>query len=138
MDTSKDYYESVMRDFQTYGRGRTLEHYCRDEAVDYKWIEKAKSLYGDQPKAKAVKPTRKDKDKSQDMIQLHFEPEPTEGLDAQAAPTPETSPAEPAPPYAKPQWRVSSLRVMTPLGHEIEIRTSNPPAVTELLAKLTD
>ena len=29
MDTSKNYYDSVMRDFQTYGRGRTLEQYCR-------------------------------------------------------------------------------------------------------------
>lgn len=34
METSKDYFESVIRDFKTYGRGRTLEQNCRDEAVD--------------------------------------------------------------------------------------------------------
>ena len=39
MDTSKTitirWYETfMMRDFQTYGRGRSLEQYYRDEAVD--------------------------------------------------------------------------------------------------------
>ena len=29
MDTSKNYYETVMRDFTMYARGRTLEQYCR-------------------------------------------------------------------------------------------------------------
>ena len=134
MDTSKDYYESVMRDFQTYGRGRTLEQYCRDEAVDYKWIEKARDLYGPPSKTKTSKTEKKGRSKPNDMIQLHFESEPTE---AQAAPTPETSPAEEAPASAKSQWRVASLKVTTPLGHEIEIMTSNPSAVTELLSKLT-
>ena len=38
MDTSKNYYDSVMRDFQTYGRGRTLEQDYRDEAVDCKLL----------------------------------------------------------------------------------------------------
>ena len=76
MDTSKNYYESVMRDFQTYGRGRTLEpYYCRDEGADYKWIEKMKELNGFPARGKAEK---KASSKSPDMIQLHFEPEPSE------------------------------------------------------------
>ena len=34
MDTSKNYYDSVMRDFQTYGRGCTLEQHYRDETCE--------------------------------------------------------------------------------------------------------
>lgn len=85
MDTSKDYYESVMRDFQTYGRGRTLEQYCRDEAVDFRWIEKAISKYGIPEKTKVVKTQKRTKSKSPDMIQLHFEQESEDtGLSATA------------------------------------------------------
>lgn len=76
MDTSKDYYKSVMRDFKTYDRGRTLWQYCRDEAVDYKLIENAKEMYEVPAKGKGVKPERKAKSKSTDIIRLHFEPEP--------------------------------------------------------------
>lgn len=68
MDTSKDYYESVMRDFKTYVRGRIPEQYCRDEAVDYKQIEKAKEMYGAPAKGKGVKPERKTKSKTTDII----------------------------------------------------------------------
>ena len=80
MDTSKNYYESVMRDLQTYGQGRTLEHYCRDEGADYKWIEKAKEPYGLPAKGKAAKAGKKSSSKSPDMIRLHFEPEPSAPL----------------------------------------------------------
>ena len=59
MDTSKDYYESVMRAFQTYGRGRTLEQYCRDEAVDFKWLQKARDLYGAVENANPPKPAKR-------------------------------------------------------------------------------
>ena len=137
MDTSKDYYESVMRDFQMYGRGRTLEQYCRDEAVDYRWIEKAMSQYGVPEKTKAMKTQRKTKSKSPDMIQLHFEPEPEN-------PTFPASAEDTATPELGTEvsdngkgWRVASLKVITPAGHEIEILTSNPSAVSELLMKLT-
>lgn len=65
-----------MRDFQTYGRGRTLEQYCRDEGAYFKWFEKAKELYGDPApkKGKADKAERKSKPKPTDMIKLHFYP----------------------------------------------------------------
>lgn len=36
MDTSQKYFESLMSDFKSYGRGRSLEQFCRDEAVDFK------------------------------------------------------------------------------------------------------
>ena len=138
MDTSKDYYESVMRNFQTYGRGRSLEQFCRDEGADYKWIEKSKDQYGTPSKTRTTKVVRKTPQKSPDMIQLHFEPDQTEPpaehqsiplTDADAPRDTETAP--------KPQWKVASLRMTTPEGHEIEIKTSDPSAVSELLAKLT-
>lgn len=138
MDTSKDYYESVMRDFKTYGRGRTLEQYCRDEAVDYKWIEKAIEMYGPVEKTKSAKPVRKARSKSPDMIQLHFDPEPE---DSSASGQTKTITKEDSLSSGNetpvPEWRVVSLRLMTPQGHEIEITTSNPSAVSELLATLT-
>ena len=138
MDTSKSYYESVMRDFQTYGRGRTLEHYCRDEGADYKWIEKAKELYGVPSKCKPARAGKKAGTKSTDMIQLHFEPEPpeTQCADNVASATAIQEPATEEP-SSKPGWSVAILKVMSPEGHEIEVRTSNPSAVSELLAKLT-
>ena len=64
IDTSKTCYESVMRDFQTYGRG-----------ADYRWIEKSKELYGVPAKGKSVKSGKKTVTKAPDMIQLHFEAE---------------------------------------------------------------
>ena len=80
MDTSKAYYESVMRDFRIYGRARSLEEYCRDEGADYRWIEKAKELYGVTTKGKSVKSGKKSVTKTPDMIQLHFEAEPGESM----------------------------------------------------------
>lgn len=137
MDTSKDYYESVIRDFKTYGRGRTLEQYCRDEGADYKWIEKAAEQYGPVEKTKPAKPVRKTRSKSPDMIQLHFdsEPEDTTVPEQTKAATKEGSTSTEAE-ASESEWRVASLRLITPQGHEIEITTSNPSALSELLAKL--
>lgn len=142
MDTSKTYYESVMQDFAMYARGRTLEQYCRDQAVDYKWLLKAQKQYGIPEKSKPTKPARRTKEKTPDetpeMIQLHFDPEENSGNIAEKVA--EVFRAEPdtevTPPHAA-QWAVTSLSMTTPSGYEIEIRTDNPAAVSELLAKLT-
>lgn len=138
MDTSKNYYESFMRDFQMYGRGRTLEQYCRDEGADFKWFEKAKELY-EVPvlkKEKASKRTKKCQDKAVDMIQLHFDPgiNETEGNDDSGKPT---ESIEQKSQSEVLEWKVASLKVTTPMGYEIEIMATNPAAVSELLAKLT-
>ena len=138
MDTSKTYYESVMRDFQTYGRGRSLEEYCRDEGADYRWIEKAKELYGVPTKGKSVKSGKRTVTKAPDMIQLHFEAEPGEtpvvDIDSSASSKQESVADDSSPAIG---WRVLSLRLKTPAGYEIEVRTSNVSAVSELLTKLT-
>ena len=73
MDTSTNHYETVMCDLLTYGRG--LEEYCHDEAVNYRWIEKAKELYGVPTKRKSLILDMKSVTKTSDMIQLHFEAE---------------------------------------------------------------
>ena len=70
------------------------------------------------------------------MIQLHFEAEPSE------TPSENTSEAVitgsvPQEPDAKSEWSVSSLKIITPQGHEIEIRTLNLSAVSELLSTLS-
>ena len=136
MDTSKNYYDSVMRDFQTYGRGRTLEQYCGDEAVDYKWLIKAQSQYGTPEKTTKAKAARRNNTKTPDMIQLHFEAEPSETTSENTSETVITASVAQAP-EAKSEWSVSSLKIITPQGHEIEIRTSNLSAVSELLSTLS-
>lgn len=45
-DTSKNDYQTVMRDFVMYAQGHTLELYFRDYAMDYKWMTKAQFQYG--------------------------------------------------------------------------------------------
>ncbi len=125
-----------------YARGRSLEQYCRDEAVDYKWLLKAQAQYGTPEKNKPTKSTKRSKEKNQEeapqMIQLHFDPE--ENADNIAEKVAEVYQPKPETPVIQSnsgQWSVTSLKVMTPTGHEIEIRTDKPSAVSELLAKLT-
>lgn len=140
MDTSKNYYETFMRDFQAYGRGRTLEQYCRDEGADYKWFEKATEQYGplDQKKAKTSKRVKKSEERPIDMIQLHFDQESEYTVsEMHDAPLSTAAGTEDSTFVGKSTWRVASLRMVTPQGHEIEISTSNPSAVSELLSKLT-
>ena len=136
MDTSKNYYETVMRDFTMYARGRTLEQYCRDEAVDYKWLTKAQSQYGIPEKNTKAKASRNSNSRTPDMIRLHFEP----GDNAEKG-TDKATEAKPidggSPDDAEGSWSVTSLTVKTPSGYEIEIRTDKPSAVSELLTKLT-
>lgn len=89
METSKNYYESVMRDFGMYARGRSLEQYCRDEAVDIKWLTKAMEQYGvpeeDRKPRQKRRAAVRTADKTPEMIRLHYDPE------AEIAATPATS-----------------------------------------------
>lgn len=136
MDTSKNYYETVMRDFAMYARGRTLEQYCRDEAVDYRWLTKAQSQYGIPERNTKARSSRHSNANTPDMIQLHFEPE--DNAEKMADKTTEAKPMDgDIPNDAKGSWSVMSLTVKTPSGDEIEIRTDRPSAVSELLAKLS-
>lgn len=134
-NTSKNYYEAVMRDYKAYARGRSLEQYCRDEAVDYHWLSKVQKEYGVPEDKPQMKKTRKTKTESADLIRLHFEDAGQESPDIQGSTIGEKRSAmeekEPEP------WRVESFKVISPSGEGIEIRTSSISAVSELLAKLT-
>lgn len=133
--TSKDYYDSLMRDYRMHSRGRTLEQYCRDEAVDIKWFEKAHAQYGATADKPQKKTTRKPKAEQSDLIRLHFE---DENIATQVAGNPGNSVDNTvATIESVGKWRVTSLRITSPQGNEIEIMTSKPSAVTELLAKLS-
>ncbi len=35
METTKDYYEKIMQDYQLNGKDRSLSKYCREEGIDY-------------------------------------------------------------------------------------------------------
>lgn len=134
--TSKDYYESVIQGYRLYARGRTLEQYCRDEAVDFKWLEKAQVQYGspeDKPQKKTTRKSTRTKTEAADLIKLHYDEDtlPVGGDGDTAKRRSGFMTAE-----ATPTWRVDSLRMTSPSGNEIEIRTTNPAAVSELLEKL--
>ena len=135
-NTSKNYYEAVMRDYKAYARGRTLEQYCRDEAVDYHWMIKAQTQYGDITEEKPrKKSSRKTKAEPTNLIRLHFEDDgPVKENPSATTETEEASATAEA--NKTESWRVGTLRIISPSGDEIEIRTSTPSAVSELLAKL--
>ena len=136
MDTSKEYYESIMRDYRRYGRGRTLEQYCHDEGADYNWIEKAKAQYGTTKQKKREKPSD-EATQAPELIRLHFDPGQETGTDN--GDVTEVKASEEAGAHASPEfpeWKIAGLRMLTPKGYEIEIKTTSPAAVTELLAGL--
>lgn len=124
MGTSKEYYESIMRDYQAYGRGRILEQYCSDEDADYKWIEKAKEQYGT---SKLGRPSGKGQKsrKTPGNVEPDVEVASQEPSDAETEPQPVEAGGAGA-------WKVASLTVVTP-----RIRTSDSGAVSELLSQLT-
>lgn len=146
METSKNYYESVMRDFGMYARGRSLEQYCRDEAVDFKWLTKAREQYGipeDEKKTRQKgRATVKAVDKTPEMIRLHYDPE-IDIVDTKATISGNAaavvSPAENRDTLSNVQesvWTVLSMVIKSPSGNEIELRASKVSAVSELLLRL--
>ena len=42
---SKEYFETVMQDYNQNRKGRSLRKYCKDEAVDYDWLIQYKKNY---------------------------------------------------------------------------------------------
>lgn len=127
-----------MLQFKTYGRGRSLEQFCRDEAVDYNWLCKAKDLYGTLKNDPASKSGRRTKSKSQDLIRLHYENDVTETDEVKNQDTESDGDAktEAPEPVTAGIWQVAALRLITPSGMEMEIKASDTSAVMELLATL--
>lgn len=132
--TSKEYYESLIRNYRMYSRGRSIEQYCRDEAVDIKWFEKAQAQYGTPADKPQKKSTRKTKADPTDLIRLHFDDD-TAAIQVAANEVNKTDDTNDSMETER-KWTVTSLRITSPMGNEIEITASTPSAVTELLTKL--
>lgn len=141
MDTSKTYYETVMRDYNRYKRGRTLEQFCRDEAVDFQWLAKAQKQYGETEETQKKKIFRPSKGKAAEvpeMIKLHYDEDAlSEEAAAMAIEAPASASTSPeCDPNSENKWTVARLTVTTPAGDDIEISCRKPSAVMELLSKL--
>ncbi len=110
METTKDYYERIMQDYNQNGNGRSLSKYCREEGIDYQWLLKYKVKYPqevkkDEPQEKQV----------QSFIQLDLVEQVKES----------------------PKWNVAHLVLESPSGDKIEINSNNLYAVSELLSKMS-
>lgn len=128
MDTSKKYYEDKIRDFNRYRRGRTLAQFCKDEGIDYDWMQKAKRKYSGR--------TRQDEQETSatngeihtpSLIELHY-------FDDSADEEEEVMKASSA---TAGQWMVSTVVLTDPTGNEITISSGSAAALGNLLTKLT-
>jgi hypothetical protein len=108
---TKEYFEKVMQDYNQNGNGRSLNAYCKDEGIDYRWLISYRRTY---------KPTRVKATAAQpELVQLQVL---DDVLTSQEA---------------KPMnWQVSNLVLQSPEGAQMEIRCNNLQAVSELLRKM--
>lgn len=121
--TSRKYYEDKLREFNQYKRGRTLQQFCKDEGIDYKWMLRAKKEY-----------TRKDSDNTQrsneddsSLIQLHYENDVVEDSG--------TVSERPLADRSR-GWTVGNVILTDPDGNEITISSGSAAALGNLLTKL--
>lgn len=121
METSKAYFEDILRRFETERRGRTLFQFCRDEAVEYKDLMAYKRSVGSKGKSR-----RKN------------EPEPDPEMEELEELVELTVIDDAGPEAATVQWQVISLTVRTPEGDIINLNCDSAPAVARLLSKLTE
>ncbi len=113
METTNDYYEKIMQDYNQNGKGRSLSKYCREEGVDYQWLLKYKVKYPHD--IKKDKENNPDETQQQSFIQLNLEENHKE----------------------VPQWSVAKLIIESPDGDKLEISSNNLYAVSELLNKMS-
>ena len=96
-----------MQDYNQNRNGRSLRKYCKYDAVDYNWLMEFKKTYT------ASKPQAQQS--VQSFIPLSLEEEAPKKL----------------------TWEVKSLQLQSPDGDNIEIKSNNLFAVSELLRKLS-
>lgn len=121
METSKAYFEDILRRFETERRGRTLFQFCRDEAVEYKDLMAYKRSIG-----------------SKGKIRRKNEPEPDPEMEELGELVELTVIDDAGPEAATVQWQVISLTVRTPEGDIINLNCDSAPAVACLLSKLVE
>ena len=121
--TSRKYYEDKLREFNQYRRGRTLQQFCKDEGIDYKWMLRAKKEY---TKKDNDTPDRSDEE-CPSLIQLHYENDEV-GNDVSDTDHPKAD--------KKQGWTVSNVVLTDPSGNEITISSGSAAALGNLLTKL--
>lgn len=127
MDTSKKYYEDKIRDFNKYRRGRTLAQFCKDEGIDYEWMQKAKRKYSGRTKQDEQETSATNEEiPTPSLIELHYfddgaEEEETKSTDSKTG-----------------QWTVGAVVLTDPTGNEITISSGSAAALGNLLTKLTE
>ena len=104
----KEYYESVMHRYDTYGKGHSLRSYCNKESIDYNWVLQYRR---DHPKEVA----RKGKTETATFLPLEITEE---------ASKPKT-------------WEVENLTLKTDDGEFIQIKTNSLTTATMLLNKIS-
>lgn len=125
MDTSKKYYEDKIRDFNQYRRGRTLAQFCRDEGIDYEWMQKAKRKYSGRTQQPKPEETTDEDDILPSLIELHYEDDSVDN------PEEATQPSE-------REWKVGMVVLTDPDGNEITINCGSAAALGSLLTKLSE
>lgn len=124
METSKKYYEDKIRDFNKYRRGRTLAQFCRDEGIDYEWMQKAKRKYSGRTQHPEQEASA-DEDCQPSLIELHYE----DDIESQ----PKEEPVQTA-----GGWRVGTVILTDPEGNEITLNCGSAAALGSLLTKLSE
>lgn len=121
--TSRKYYEDKLREFNQYRRGRTLQQFCKDEGIDYKWMVRAKKEYAKKGNDTDQRPD----EECPSLIQLHYE---SDGYGDNAS-------ATGRPDVGKNQgWSVGNVILTDPSGNEITIYSGSVAALGNLLTKL--
>lgn len=121
--TSRKYYEDKLREFSQYRRGRTLQQFCKDEGIDYKWMQRAKKQYS----GKDDSLQEGSVGGCPSLIQLHYEDDGVRS-EAPVAEKPETCKSG--------GWTVGSVLLTDPDGNKITISSGSAAALGNLLTKL--
>lgn len=103
----KERFEQVMQNFNTYGKGRSLRSYCKDEDIDYKWVLDCKREY--------PKETRTAVQKTSAFLPVELTEE---------EPKPKT-------------WEVDNLTLKSPDGEIIHIKTNSLSMAVMILNKIS-
>lgn len=121
--TSRKYYEDKLREFNQYKRGRTLQQFCKDEGIDYKWMLRAKKEYDKKNNDALAHPDGE----CPTLIQLHYESD-EEGGKTSAIDQPKAEKNQ--------GWTVGNVILTDPDGNEITISSGSAAALGNLLTKL--
>ncbi|MCM1225726.1 MAG: hypothetical protein NC548_65915 [Lachnospiraceae bacterium] len=129
MDTSKKYYEDRIRDYNKYKRGRTLAQYCRDEGIDYDWMQTAKRKYSGRTQQTGQEDTAEEDTAAEEpglptMIKLHYQDDAEE-------------PSGDSFQKNAGEWKVGAVTLTDPDGNEITISSGSAAALGNLLTKIS-